>query len=117
MQVDMKVKVPDGYELTGEYRHVNPGEYYLVVENYGVTYAKLYNIPNSCITTPHLILKKVEVWRKPTIDDLKRVTNGGVPARIGKDNCILIGWQAGVWIVVGPFEKTFYTTCVEVRDK
>jgi len=82
-----------------------------------VTYAKLYNIKNSCIVTPHLILRKIEKWRQPTIDDLKRVMSGGVPARIGGENFILIGWQAGEWIVRGPFDIIFHSTCVEVKDE
>ena len=117
MQVDMKVKVPDGYELTGEYRHVNPGEYYLYVDNHGITSIKFYNIPNSYIVTPHLILKKIEKWRKPTIDDLKSVMNGCIKARVGKENCILIGWQAGKWIVVDPFDTILHSDWVEVKDE
>jgi len=117
MQVDMKVKVPDGYELTGEYRHVNPGEYYLYVDNHGITSVKFYNIPNSCIVTPHLILKKIEKWRRPTIDDLKRVVNGGIPAKVDGEDFILIGWQTGKWILVGPFDTIFHSTCVEVKDE
>lgn len=69
MQVDLQVKVPKGFELTGEYRTPKEGEYYLSDGGFAVA-------ANTYFVTRWLILRKVDTWRDATLDDLKRVMDG-----------------------------------------
>ncbi len=70
MQVDLQVKVPKGFELTGEYRIPKPNEHFLN------TWSHTELQTGTVIDTARLILRKVDTWRDATLDDLKRVMDG-----------------------------------------
>lgn len=96
MQIDLKLNPPKGYEFTGEYRNVKSGEYYFYIDSLGNIFA---NTALGDSSFPYLILRKIDVWREATIDDLKRVKAGEkVECRVWdgvvwQENYTLIGWS------------------------
>lgn len=96
MQIDLKLNPPEGYEFTGEYRNVKTGELYFYIDSLGNIFV---NTALSDTSFPYLILRKVDIWRKATIDDLKRIEDGEkVECRVWdgvvwQGDYILVGWS------------------------
>lgn len=64
--VDVLMKMPkvDGYEYTGEWRHVNQGDWFLSDATGGPREANDFCHPSS----PRPILRKAEVWKPLTLE-------------------------------------------------
>lgn len=122
MQVDLKVTVPEGYELTGEYRVPHEDEPFLN-GSHEVTIAKRF----PCI--PRLILRKVPKWRDATLDDLKRVMDGEtveccyVDGQMRYTGFRLAGWNTNdnkrpVWamLMLETPSELYYASKVQVKE-
>jgi hypothetical protein len=127
MQVDLQVEVPKGFELTGEYRAPNAGEFFLVCAD--GEYKSQHAGFDFSITTYRLILRKVDTWRDATLDDLKRVMDGEtVECRYVDGNHVyygfrLAGWNTNsnhrpVWAMLMREElsELYYASVVQVKE-
>jgi hypothetical protein len=123
MQVDLQVEVPKGYELTGEYRIPEVGDWFL---NSYHRAEELQNPPLSELMVSRLILRKVDTWRDATLDDLKRVMDGETVECRGYSECdkgwindyLLTGWAKGehAWRVTSVTGYSFWYRKVQVKE-
>ncbi len=90
VKVSMELpELPEGFEYTGEYRKVMSGDYYLDLRN------KVSQWESDFVCTfEYPIIRKCEVWRDATAQDIYEVLSGKeVFVRFAGNKLLLVGGQ------------------------